>query len=209
MMQSFKYIPIVVSQNPMDFNYKFGFNDNSPDKFCYTDTLANIGSIFTQQSQLFKSNATNDLISFNEILKNDDMISNFTIIESPYQVKNYFTNNIKRLDLMKFNDIKAMNTQIAINATNQTFNLFMNGINSAINNKPSTSSQAMDLANSILSLINNITSLVQTIQTLKTKETKLTANIKDQIALLNESIESSREFREQMQTELDRRRRKK
>lgn len=220
MMQSFKYIPIVASQNPMDFNYKFGFNDNSPDRFCYTDALANIGSAFTQQSQLFKSNVANDLISFKEILNNDDMVSNFTIIESPYKVRNHFTNNIKRLKAMKSLDISAMNTKTAINSVKQAFNITMTGLNMAASNyQKSVSVQAskntdsagevMDLVNSVLVLATNISSMAQTIEALKSKETTFEKQVNNQIALLNESIEASREFREQAQAELDRRHRKK
>lgn len=134
MTQFFKYVEIATTQNPMDFSYKFGFNDNAPDKFCYTDTLTNFGSMFSQQSQSFKNNASNDLISFDSMLNDNEELNSFTILSPAYEVKNQSLLNISRMEHMKSINFKTMIKQTAITATTQAWNITMSGLAYASNN---------------------------------------------------------------------------
>lgn len=186
----FNYIETMVSQSPLDFNYKFGINDNSPDKF-RCDNITIMSNNFNTDSIKSYFNYNYQLDLFNGLDNEESYeydISN---------VDNGFSNidDLSMLSLEKKDNISTDNDiskKIFISSLS-SIGGFGNNINYIATNN-SKLSQGFALANNIVNFGLAVFNLYQTIKNSQDTYNDTKRSIDAQIELLNEQTEANREF---------------
>lgn len=186
----FNYIENMISQSPLDFNYKFGINDNSPDKFrCNNITIMsknlNTDSVKSYVNQIYQLDLFNGLDN-EESYEYD--ISN---------VDNGFSeiDNISMLSLEKKDNVSTDNSlsEKVFTSTLSSISGFSSNINNLMSYN-SKLSQGFVLTNNLVNSGLNVFNLIQTINQSKDMYNSTKDSINSQIELLNEKTEANREF---------------
>lgn len=186
----FNYIENMISQSPLDFNYKFGINDNSPDKFrCNNITIMsknlNTDSVKSYVNQIYQLDLFNGLDN-EESYEYD--ISN---------VDNGFSeiDNISMLSLEKKDNVSTDNSlsEKVFTSTLSSISGFSSNINNLMSYN-SKLSQGFVLTNNLVNSGLNVFNLIQTINQSKDMYNATKDSINSQIELLNEKTEANREF---------------
>lgn len=187
----FNYIENMISQSPLDFNYKFGINDNSPDKFrCNNITIMSknlntdsVKSYVNQSYQLDLFNGLDNEESYEYDISNVD--NGFSEID-----------NISMLSLEKKDTVSSDNSLVKTVFTS-ILSSISGGEFSNINNIVSYNSklsQGFALTNNLVNFGLNVFNLAQTINQSKDMYNATKYSINSQIELLNERTEANREF---------------
>lgn len=233
----FNYQNEYVSQSPLDFNYKFGLNDNSANRFNYND----ISIVSSMINNLSNSNVSPLQLANTLVNASDLLIDNSTIEVSSIAMNTIsFTKSLSTETLSKLNT-KFDTTQFINSVLQTTFsgmsNIMSNANGGSLANKwasvkadkatgissnvwnensmnfeqPTKGSMANDITQltmSSLSLINTAVSFGFNLANQKDYNKSYSDMIDRKIELLNETIEANREFMQQARDELSRRQRR-
>lgn len=189
----FNYMETMVSQSPLDFNYKFGINDNSPDKFRCDNMF--IKSNLLQEVKIdFSNNAMLQVSPLENMFSNEE---NYEVeIMSIRDKFNISWGDISLQKMQKIHTSSMYKSQINTSVLNMA-SIMMSGagkINATLSIGDNVAGQAVNLVNALVDFGFAVYNLVNTINTYNDliKDTK--ESVDKQIELLNEKIESNREF---------------
>lgn len=184
----FNYIETMISQSPLDFNYKFGINDNSPDKFrCNNITI--ITNTLNTDSVKSYVNGNYSLDLFTGLDNEDTYDYDISYVDSSFSS----IDDMSMLSLEKKDNVEYKETNISISSIiNQANNSFTQMSNFTSSND--LFSQGVGTFTNIFNLGLNVFNLVQTINQSKSLYNSTKASVDAQISLLNEMTESNREF---------------
>lgn len=184
----FNYIETMISQSPLDFNYKFGINDNSPDKF-RCDNITIMTNTFNTDSVKSYVNGNYSLDLFTGLDNEDTYDYDISYVDSSFSN----IDDMSMLSLEKKDNVEYKETNISIssiiNQANNSFNQM-----SSFTSSNDLFSQGVGTFTNIFNLGLNIFNLVQTINQSKNLYNSTKASVDAQISLLNEMTESNREF---------------
>ena len=184
----FNYIETMISQSPLDFNYKFGINDNSPDKF-RCDNITIITNTLNTDSVKSYVNGNYSLDLFTGLDNEDTYDYDISYVDSSFSS----IDDMSMLSLEKKDNVEYKETNISISSIiNQANNSFTQMSNFTSSND--LFSQGVGTFTNIFNLGLNVFNLVQTINQSKNLYNSTKASVDAQISLLNEMTESNREF---------------
>lgn len=185
----FNYIKTMVSQSPLDFNYKFGLNDNSPDKF-RCDNITIMSKTFSTESVKSYVNQSYSLDLFSGLDDEETYEYEIPNVDSLSSVDDMSILSLEKQEKI-YNNNNTFN-KLATSIFNNTLN-YANSLNSILGNN-SNLAQGFGLANNLMSLTFGIFDLVQTINQSKDMYNSTKNSVNAQIDLLNEKTEANREF---------------
>ena len=184
----FNYIETMISQSPLDFNYKFGINDNSPDKF-RCDNITIMTNTLNTDSVKSYVNGNYSLDLFTGLDNEDTYDYDISYVDSSFSS----IDDMSMLSLEKKDNVEYKETNISISSIiNQANNSFTQMSNFTSSND--LFSQGVGTFTNIFNLGLNVFNLVQTINQSKNLYNSTKASVDAQISLLNEMTESNREF---------------
>lgn len=186
----FNYIETMISQSPLDFNYKFGLNDNSPDKFRCNNISIMSKNLNTNSLKSF-TNPNFNLNLFDGLDNEDSYEYDISYVSNSFSG----VDNLSMLSLDKMDKVKESNdtfNNIGKSLFSSTLN-FNNNLN-GIFGKSDNLNQGFGLTSNLVNFGLNVYNLVSTIQ--NSKDTLNTAkdSINAQIDLINEKTEANKEF---------------
>lgn len=186
----FNYIETMVSQSPLDFNYKFGINDNSPDKF-RCNNISIMSNNFNTDSVKSYVNQNYQLDLFNGLDNEESYQYDISNIDSGFSG----IDDISMLSLEKKDNVSTDNNtgEKVFTSALSSISGFGSNMNSLMSNN-NTMSQGFALTNNLVNFGLNIFNLVQTINQSKDMYNATKDSVNAQIELLNERTEANKEF---------------
>lgn len=186
----FNYIENMVSLSPLDFGYKFGINDNSPDKFRYDNTVIT--------SNIIAPLAISSVINIPNLIDTFDKITDEDNFEVTYMPANdNFNISLGDLNMQKMDKVKSSLTHKDYsNFAKNSFNTILNSTFKMINtlNTTSKTGQIIDLTSAVVDFAMNLTNMIMTAQYYDNMISEAKETNRVLTELLNEKIEANKEF---------------
>lgn len=186
----FNYIENMVSLSPLDFSYKFGLNNNSPDKF-RCDNITITSNIISPLNISSVVNIPNLINTFDNIYEAE----NFEVTYMP--ANDRFNISLGDLNMQKMDKVKSsLSQQHYSNFAINQFNLILNNTFKIVNTltNQSKTGQIIDLTNAVVDFAINITNMIMTTRYYDNMISEAKEYNKALIELLNEKIEANKEF---------------